>query len=363
MQQTLLSSALNTSIISQALNILTLGSYHDLSNLLVPVQNPSATVIAWGLAAFKWTLLAIAIFILFKAVCDRFKLKVFVPVVLTAVAVVAIFFVYNTPWNDAEIMSTRLSAFSNAFTNDPVNYTPSIMIHAINLMKAPIDLVYSGINTTMQAIPDNITAPAIQGGKLPTITSTNYDTSWLGFVVVIVVVGLIAYVVSRVSALASAILLSVSFLVLIGVNSTTVACVVLEFVFAVLAMYLAMHSSTRFLVPYPLSAMIIVAAYLIQPNKAVLVTMLMSAFILSLFPVFYSLGILLYAVGELVESRERIGTKIKPKKYIEEYASQYDPVMVAIVLLLLFTGVIVLFYLTAPGLGVFITTAVALLKS
>ncbi|RLI84683.1 hypothetical protein DRP07_00230 [Archaeoglobales archaeon] len=343
---------------AQLINILSLGSYNDLNSLISTTEtNTAATVFAWVLTVLKWGMAAFAIFSILRYVLDKLGFTPVMAVILTAIAMVGIFAFYNTPWNDASIVQSKVSGFMHAMNNTAVNYTPSLIQPIIAAMTGPISAVNSSIGYLNSSLPSNLTVPTIQGRS---IASTTVNTSWIAWAIFIAIVALAIYIISRFNRLIAGIVAVVLFMVALSIPDDLIASVITIIVCAGLAYVLFRH--VKILSAYPIAIAILTLAYMIQPPQAVLILMLIAVFIISLLPFFYGVGALLYGVGEIVESRERFGMKKKPKKVIEEYAGEWDPVMIALVLTLFFTGVIVLFGASLSGFGIFLTNTVALLR-
>jgi len=346
---------------AQALSYLTLGSYGDLTSLLAPTTpEATASAFAWGLTALKWILLCLAIFLFWRWVCERLKLIDLIPVLLTVATVIVALWFYNTPWNDAETIAMRVSSFSNALSSTSVNYTPSVLQPMINLTKMPVDFIDDTLKTVENSIPKNITAPVIQGdGSLPTIGSSEFDTSWLRFLVYALLSFASIYLLSRISKVLAGVIAAIIFLLAINISNDTIACIIL--IIACLAAIWLLRK-TKILIAYPLTVIILCLAYILQPPQNILLLFLIAAFVVSLLPIFYGVGAGLYTAGEILEAREKLGMKLKPKKAIEEYAGRWDVNAVAIILTLLFVAIIGLFSVSLSGLGTFLAISVALLR-
>jgi len=346
--------------IEYAINLASLGTWSDLSSILQNAPHePSATALAWALAILKWGLLFSALFFFFRTVCDRLGFTSLVALILSAAALIPILLFYNTPWNDADIMAGRISAFMHAFGSEH-NYTPALC-EAVNLTALPIRTLNESASGFATLLPNNTTMPAIVSQQgMPAVAVVNVDLSWLGFALCLAMAVAAAYLLSRFSRLVAALALFIVIAALMGLKAELLASVVLIVLCIYLAWLAVKHKPV--LACYPLAVVLVLCLYIAQPPGWILTPGLIAALILTLFPLFYAVGMTFYAVGEIMESREKLGMKVKPKKVIEEQVGEWDPVMVAAILTLLFVAVVSLFGLTLSGLGVFLSTSYGILR-
>ena len=351
--------------IEYAINLASLGTWADLSSILQNAPHePSATALAWALAILKWGLLFSALFFFFRTVCDRLGFTSLVALILSAAALIPILLFYNTPWNDADIMAGRISAFMHAFEEDR-DYVPSLY-RAVNLTTVPIKMLNGSISGVVSSLPKNGTIPVVSGQQgLPAITTAEVDLSWLGVAIYLALAAGIAYVLLRLSKLLAGLAFFVILAVAMGFREDIIASVVAIVLCAYLTLLLVRSerwSKFRFLACYPLAVIVVLILYILQPPGWILTPGLIVALVLTLFPLFYVVGIAFYMVGEVLERREKLGMKVKPKKVIEEQAGEWDPVMVAVLLTAIFIAAVSLFGLTLSGLGVFLSTSYGLFK-
>ena len=348
-----------------AINLASLGTWSDLQ---LQLQNtspePSAIAFAWILTVLKWALLFSALFFGFRIVCDRLGFTSLAALIVAVLALIPILAFYNTPWNDADIMASRISAFMHAFEEDH-HYVPSLY-RAVNLTAVPIKMLNGSISGVVSSLPKNGTIPVVSGQQgLPAITTAEVDLSWLGAAICLALAAGIAYVLLRLSKLLAGLAFFVILAVAMGFREDIIASVVAIALCAYLAFLLVRGerwSEFRFLACYPLAVIVILVLYILQPPGWILTPGLIIALVLTLFPLFYVVGIAFYMVGEVLERREKLGMKVKPKKVIEEQAGEWDPVMVAVLLTAIFIAAVSLFGLTLSGLGVFLSTSYGLFK-
>jgi len=347
-------------------NIISLGSWNDLNSLLtVDVQTNSAvTLFAIILTAIKWGLLISAIFLFWWYVLKKAGFTAIVAIILTVVCVGLIFLIYNTPMNDATTIQHRMSALTYAlFSNQTTNYTPSLLTILPPSIHEPLNFTRTKLKTIETVLPNNTTVPSIQvgGGKPITITSTTISISWLGWLIYFAILVVIVYLISKFSKVVAGIIAIVVLLVLFSIPDEVVASVLL-LVLGIGLVYLALKTELKILIAYSVAIFLLITAFLIQPPQQVLVAMIFSAFVISIMPFFYTLGWVIYTVGEFAEGREKFGLKIRPKKYLEEYYGEWDVNAVTIILTLLFVAVVILFGLTTTGIGTFAAISFGMLR-
>ena len=350
------------SLIEKGVNFLTFGSYSDLSSLLTPsTQEPSAAIFASILVVVKWFLLLVAIFIFWKIACDKLGFTAVVALALTGASVMAILLFYNTPMHDFDVLQSRASGFIHAFNNESTNYTPSLIQPLLAYTEMPINFTNNTLMAARNAVPGNITVPVIQSnGALPSISSTSVNTSWVGWLIYLLLIALSIYIISRFSKLLAGLVAFIIFGLAINLPDKTIACTIIIVVCAALV-YVLIGRFT-ILAAYPAAIIMLTLAYMLQPPQYILLTLLTSSLILSLLPVFYAFGYILYAAGEIVEGRQKLGLKTKPKKVIDEVYGQWDVNAVAVVLTLLFVVITILFGISLQGLGTFLAITAGLLK-
>jgi hypothetical protein len=350
------------SCIESGINLLTLGSYYDLSQLLSPSgSDVAATIFAVILTVLKWSMLVIAIFLFWKFICDKIRLTTLVVLILTACSLVPILLFYNNPINDVNTIQTRVSGFIQSFNSSSYNYTPSIIEPVVSTIEIPVNMTGNVLRFASNATPDNITVPALQSGdRLPTITTTSVNISWVGWLIYIVVIVLSIYILSRLSKILAVVVAFIIFGLAISLPNVMVASIILIVVFS--ALIYVLSSRIPIFALYPASAILLVLAYILQPTQNVLIIMLIACFIMCLLPVFYIFGYTVHVAGKFIEERGKLGMKKHPKKYIEEVAGEWDVNAIAVILTIIFVAVVILFGISTSGMGTFLALTFGLLK-
>lgn len=349
------------SYIEFGINLLTLGSYNDLSQLLSPSTDVTTTIFAVMLTVLKWSMLVIAIILFWKFICDKIGLTTLVVLLMTAASVVAILVFYNNPINDVSTVQTRVSGFINSFNSSNYNYTPSIIEPVISTVEIPVNMTENVLKFASNATPENVTVPTIQpGDRLPTLTTTSVNISWIGWLIYIVIILISIYILSRFSKIIAAVVAFIIFALAISMPNTTVASTII--IIVCLALIYVLLKRIRIFALYPASAILLVLAYVLQPQQNILIIMLIACLIMCLLPVFYIFGYAVHVTGKFIEERGKLGMKKHPKKYIEEVAGEWDVNAIAILLTMIFVSVVILFGISASGLGTFLALTFGLLR-
>lgn len=344
-----------TKPVETGINVVTLGLYGDISSMFTGSETTTEMqVVAAILTVVKWILLFMALYFISRWICRRIKLTNFVVLAVTIIAVALICVFYNNPMNDYEVISMRLSSLAEAMSTN-ITFKPDIVS------------VMSGVNLTGyidERIPRNITVPVFtSSGGVPTITMQNADVSWLRVVIYLLIILVALIVITKVSRVLGGLIAVLGIGAILNFSNDVMVTILLSLILIVVVSTIIFRfSRNRFVIAYPIGLLVVLACYLIQPPSSILIPLLILALLLMLFPVFYLFGALIYMLGEVVEGREKLGMKVKPKRVVEEKVGRWDPVAVGIVLTSLFTLILVLYGVSIQGLGVFLTTSFGLLR-
>jgi len=343
------------------LDAATLGTYKDLNSIISTHPETEPSPFAWLIIAAKLLILAVTAFALWRLIGRKLALKDSVVLFLAAATTIAAL-VATQPWENAEAVGARISGFAESLTMDPmdpVEYTPSLLSPAIEFVSAPVSVINDALD--LGFMPETAKLPTIQGGDFPTVAFSEVDLGWLRTLIYIALILLAFYAASKLNLLAGLLAACVLSLLAIDVSNQKIACVIIAALSAACACFLHRRGLT-FLAAYPAAVILLCSAFLLQPPKAFLVLILTASFMLSLFPLFYLLGLILRAGGELFEAREKLGMKRRPVKVVEAEAGEWDPVAVALIGTLWFTAVIILFGSGLQGLTTFLAGLIAMMK-
>jgi len=332
-------------IIAEAIKVLTLGTYSDINLLLSPSPNNTSTVLAMLIIVLKYALLATAIY----AFTSRFTSSKNAVMVTAAALLVAV--IITQPWTQGNEISSRISMLQNGFAdNSEVKFNPTLLKSwpakdVIGFTSAALGSVYNATSSLKSAT---------------TIKTPFMEIDWIYYVVLIIVSALAFYVLKTYSKLLAISVPAIMVMMLIGLPLQLVVAIILVIVLAVVAYYLQKLHPVLSIYPAVFAALVIISLISIPTN--VLIALLMVLMFISLIPVFYLVGILLAGFGKVVEEREKLGMKIRPKKLIEETAGQWDPIAVAIILTALFVVVLAIFGANLYGIGTFVGLSVGLVR-
>jgi len=345
-------------IIDEVLRIVTLGAYFDLSSILIGFREAtSAEPIVIAATVFKWLLIVASVYGIMELVSRKFDFPLLYRVVATAIVLVVIMLFVTTPFETYDLVESRVAPFFTALADTNVQeYTPTLLT-GVSIIGQALSSTKVVFGTVSSFIPTTVSVPTFEGG----LTTQEADISWVATIINLLIVGLAIYVLSRISYTVAGVVGAILLMSAIGVGETTMG-VLFVLLVSIAAIVILSKTRYRIFIVYPLSAILILSAYIVQPPTNVLVIILTAVTVMLLYPVFYALAYLIYGAGELVEKREKLGMKRKPTKYVEEMAGEWDVTYTAFVMTMLFSAVLALYGPTMLGLGTFFTIFFSMVK-
>jgi len=338
--------------IAEAVSIVTLGTYSDINTILVPSSSDVSALLATILVLLKLIMPTLAAY----AIADRLAGKQ-VAIIAAAATLIAVA-VFTQPWAQMADVSSRISMLQTGLADDsPIEYTPTL------LRDGPVNVA---LNYTELAL-DKFAGSAALLKNATTISfgvpfsNEKVRIDWLYYALIVALAAVGFFVVKQYNKYLAIAVIAVAVYLLLGIPAELTARIVL--LIAMVAAAYLLQKVHPVLVLYPaVAAALLLISMLTLPTNVVLVVLLVLMF-LSLVPLFYFVGIVIAGVGKVVEEREKLGMKVRPKKMIEETAGQWDPVAVAIVLTSIFVAALALFGATIYGIGTFVGMAVGLIRS
>lgn len=354
------SFSLDTTIkpMDEALKVLTLGAYSDLSNILSQFNGGGAVAepIVIGATVFKWILITASIFAIVRFLSSKLQFSLLGQAVLTIVALVAVMLFIATPFELYNTVEHRVAPFFNAISsNDKIDYTPTLLYGTSMLgkMSATTAQLFGRINSYL---PSNVSVPSFENG----FSIQEASVSWIATVIDLLLISVIVYLISKFSNIAAGVIGTILLMAVLGVGANTMG-VILSIILSVAAIYFLINT-VKILTVYPLSVLLILLAYIFQPPVNILVILLSAVCIMLMLPVFYLVAYMIYGAGELVEKREKLGMKKRPVKYVEEATGEWDVGYTAILMTLLFSAILALYGPSMIGMGTFFTIFFILVK-
>jgi len=345
-------------IIEWFVNLITLGLFKDIINLLPESNNPASLALAWSLHIARYVIIAFIIYSIAKRVLHRYALLV------TAIATVLIV-VLTQPWIAVEETAERISGV-DAIMKDysPTKYKPSLL--SVNVVNNTLNTIYSYAEVVESSVAVVRNATSIKVG-IPyienyTVKFKQVSFEWLFYLLTLIAIFITFYILKHLNKyLAVVVALSLFAIFLLGVDVKLIFTIALILALFLSAWYVFKH--VKILAVYPIVIAIMLILSLIELPKLLLFCILISLMYISLIPVFYVIGSVIAEVGEIIERREKFGMKVKPKKVIEERTGEWDKLAVAIILSAVFLVAIVLFGANMYGLATFIGLTISLFRS
>jgi len=343
--------------IFQAISIITLGIFADISDLIPSHSDPSSLALAWVIIIARLGLATLAVFAVTRKLIPQFS----IPITL---GVLAILVAFTQPWTLAEETATRIGGFEKAMSDTTVvSFTPHLLLFEPTRMV--FSKVYDGVNMLQVAFSSlkNITSvqmqvPDVEDYKL-TMNTISFD--WMYYIIALGIILASFYVLKHVNKYLAVAVAGIEIALLFGISSNLVVTITLIGLFLVLAIYL--FKKGYYVVGlYPVIVAVLLVLSMVSLPKNVLLLILMVLMYVSLIPVFYLIGLMFAGFGSIVEHREKLGMKVKPKKVIEEQAGEWDALAVAIVLSGLFLVSIALLGANVFGLATFVGLTMLVLK-
>jgi len=325
-------------VIANLINVLSLGIYQDIQNILHPHSSPASTALAWAIVVARFVFMALAVY----AVVRKFAPNLTIPAIIASVVLAT---VVTQPWHVAEGISNRIGGFEEAMScTDLVDYNPSLLKFPvirdiISFIGDALEKAEQGFNSIKNSTVISIPLPSISGNSLSLKPVT---VEWLYYLIVFVIVLLTILVLKNVSRAVMVVAVLVEVALLMGVALNVVALIVVILLLFVLTYYLVRHR-WFVLAIYPFTIAMLLTLDMLKIPENTLLMLLVALMYLSLIPVFYAVGLTMAGVGEVIEHREKLGMKIKPKKVIEEAAGEWDARVVAVILTGIFMIAVMLY--------------------
>ena len=345
--------------LEELLNLVTLGAYHDLSTILSQYEgSTTADIIVVFATFFKWFLIIASILGVVKIIGDRLGIPVSYQVIATAGVVLLINLFIITPFETYDIIHKRVAPFFTSLQKtETLAYSPSLL-GGTSMLGEYISYSSNMFKLVNANLPGNVSIPTLQQG-FPTQT---IDISWLSVLIDLLIVGLIVFVISKLSKKVAFVVGSVLLMSVFGVGVETMGLIISIAIAGVMLVTL-MRTEYAIFAIFPAGVISILVIYLIQPPVNVLVVILTALIVVLMYPVFYLIAYFIYGTGELLEKREKLGMKKKPVRYVEEAAGEWDVAYTAFIMTLLFSSVLALYGLTFLGVGTFLTIFFALVRA
>jgi len=333
------------------LNIVTLETLGDLTSIANSVTQQDVSWLVAIIVVIKWAALITALSLFYLTILPKLKVKnPIIPFIATAVTVLVICLFFTNPFVDMDSIEVRFSKIVGAISSSDssnLTYTPSLLS----------DIPFQNpIRIALSKIPTNVSAPAIENDQF-----VFKEFNVTGVLLIVMLVAAII-LLSKLSKLITIVVCSLIVATLIGLSDEKILDVVI-IVSSFVVCYLLLRTKTLwFLVTYPIALSMLAAVDILQPPVNVVFIVSGIVFVISLIPVFYIIGLFLKSIGAIRETRTKFGMKKKPAKVIEEYAGEYDPLVVSVILSALFTASIILYGTTIGAIGFFTATVVGILR-
>lgn len=334
--------------VTRVLEIVTVGIYRDLSNVISASQKLDSGIFSIVAVVLKYLITFLALYSIASLIAGRigvdrkFALAASLAVMAVAAATVA---------NPSEMMKNvddRIGKYLGALSDGSVRgYVPTL-IKGIHPIEEVIKVTWYPVDYVTNKIPSNVTVPTLSPG----LKSTEVDVSWIKTVFAIIFAALLVYLVSKFSKVAALIVASIYVTPIFGVT-TDMQSVITTIIASIVGAYFLISRKLIPLSIYPISIAIVLIMYLIQPPVNVLTVVLSALIIATLYPMFYLMSVAFYGVEEIVEKREKLGMKVKPKKYLEEQTGYWDIDYAAFVMTVVFAALIAIYGVNLIGLGTY----------
>jgi len=345
-------------IIEWFINLITLGLFKDIINLLPENNNPASLALAWALYIARYIIIAFIIYSIAKRVLHRYALPV------AAIATVFII-VLTQPWIAVEESAERIGGIDVIMQDyNLTKYEPSLL--TVDVINSTLNMFYNytKVVESSVAVVKNITSVKVGVPYIEnyTVKFKQVSFEWLYYFLILIAIFLTFYVLKHLNKyLAVVVALSLFAIFLLGVDVKLIFTIALILALFLSAWYIFRY--VKILAVYPLVVVIMLTLTLIELPRLVLFCILISLMYLSLIPVFYVIGSVIAEAGEIIERREKFGMKVKPKKIIEERTGEWDKLAVAIILSTVFLITIFLFGANVYGLITFIGLTISLFRS